>query len=130
MKEVKDIFRPEFINRVDELIVFHALEQGDIDKIAHLMLSQVANRLKQRGMKLAFEEEVVALLSKEGYDPQYGARPLRRVIQRTVEDALSEEIIAGTLSLGDDVRLYVKDGKIAFEKMARSVSFEGEQAKV
>ncbi len=129
MKEVKDIFRPEFINRVDELIVFHALEQGDIDKIAHLMLSQVANRLKQRGMKLTFEEEVVALLSKEGYDPQYGARPLRRVIQRTVEDALSEEIIAGTLALGDDVRLYVKDGKIAFEKLAKSMSFEGEQAK-
>ncbi len=116
MKEVKDIFRPEFINRVDELIVFHALEQSDIDKIAYLMLSQVADRLKKRGMHLTFDNEVVALLSKEGYDPQYGARPLRRVIQRTVEDALSEEIIAGKLALGDDVCLFVKDGKIAFEK--------------
>ena len=116
MKEVKDIFRPEFINRVDELIVFHALEQSDIDKIAYLMLSQVADRLKKRGMHLSFDDEVVSLLSKEGYDPQYGARPLRRVIQRTVEDALSEEIIAGSLALGDDVRLFVKDGKIAFEK--------------
>ena len=129
MKEVKDIFRPEFINRVDELIVFHALEQTDIDKIAYLMLSQVADRLSKRGMHLKFEDEVVALLSKEGYDPQYGARPLRRVIQRTVEDALSEEIIAGRLSLGDDVRLFVKDGKIAFEKPAPSLNLEEEQAK-
>jgi ATP-dependent Clp protease ATP-binding subunit ClpC len=130
MKEVKDIFRPEFINRVDELIVFHALEQTDIDKIAHLMLSQVADRLQKRGMHLKFEDEVVALLSKEGYDPQYGARPLRRVIQRTVEDSLSEEIIAGRLRLGDDVRLYVQDGKIAFEKAASNMNLEEEQAKV
>ena len=130
MKEVKDIFRPEFINRVDELIVFHALEQSDIDKIAYLMLSQVADRLNKRGMHLKFEDEVVALLSKEGYDPQYGARPLRRVIQRTVEDALSEEIIAGRLNLGDDVRLFVQDGKIAFEKASPSMNMEEEQAKV
>ncbi len=130
MKEVKDIFRPEFINRVDELIVFHALDQADIDKIAYLMLSQVADRLQKRGMHLKFENEVVALLAREGYDPQYGARPLRRVIQRTVEDALSEEIIAGRLALGDDVRLYVKDGKIAFEKAERSSQAMEEQAKV
>ena len=130
MKEVKDIFRPEFINRVDELIVFHALEQNDIDKIAYLMLSQVADRLQKRGMHLKFENEVVALLAKEGYDPQYGARPLRRVIQRTVEDALSEEIIAGKLALGDDVRLYVADGKIAFEKSERSSLAMEEQTKV
>jgi ATP-dependent Clp protease ATP-binding subunit ClpC len=130
MKEVKDIFRPEFINRVDELIVFHALEQTDIDKIAYLMLSQVADRLSKRGMHLKFEDEVVALLSKEGYDPQYGARPLRRVIQRTVEDSLSEEIIAGRLSLGDNVRLYVQDGKIVFEKAAPSMNQEEVQAKV
>ncbi len=129
MKEVKDIFRPEFINRVDELIVFHALDQGDIDKIAYLMLSQVADRLQKRGMHLKFEDEVVALLSKEGYDPQYGARPLRRVIQRTVEDALSEEIIAGKLALGDDVHLFVQDGKIAFEKLSKKVDLEEEQAK-
>ncbi len=129
MKEVKDIFRPEFINRVDELIVFHALEQNDIDKIAYLMLSQVADRLQKRGMHLKFENEVVALLAKEGYDPQYGARPLRRVIQRTVEDALSEEIIAGKLALGDDVRLYVADGKISFEKAVQSPDLAEEQAK-
>ena len=129
MKEVKDIFRPEFINRVDELIVFHALEQGDIDKIAYLMISQVADRLKKRGMNLTFDNEVVSLLSKEGYDPQYGARPLRRVIQRTVEDALSEEIIAGSLALGDDVRLFVKEGKIAFEKSSQSKLTKEEEVK-
>jgi len=84
------------------------------------MISQVADRLQKRGMHLSFDDEVVSLLSKEGYDPQYGARPLRRVIQRTVEDSLSEEIIAGNLSLGDDVRLYVKDGKITFEKVKQN----------
>lgn len=116
MKEVKDIFRPEFINRVDELIVFHPLEEKDIVKIAGLMLSQVRKRLAQKDMRLTYSDEVVALLADKGYDPQYGARPLRRVIQRTVEDALSEEIIAGRLALGDTVRLYVKEGEIAFEK--------------
>jgi len=116
MKQVKDIFKPEFINRVDELIVFHALTEDEIKQIAELMLKDVGKRLKENGMTLTYNEDVVALLSKEGYDPAFGARPLRRVIQRTVEDALSEEIIAGKLALGDDIQLSVKDGKIEFAK--------------
>jgi ATP-dependent Clp protease ATP-binding subunit ClpC len=116
MAEVKDVFRPEFINRVDELIVFHALEPDDIQQIAGLMLGTVAKRLAERGMKLTYNDEVVHYLATEGYDASYGARPLRRTIQRTVEDALSEEIIAGRVSLGDSVRLSVTDGKIAFAK--------------
>ncbi len=121
MAEVKDTFRPEFINRVDDLIVFHALEPDDIQKIARLMLDSVAKRLAERGMKLLYDDDVVALLAKEGYDPAYGARPLRRTIQRTVEDALSEEIIAGRVSLGDAVRLSVSDGKITFTKAEEPV---------
>ncbi|MEA5014703.1 MAG: ATP-dependent Clp protease ATP-binding subunit [Candidatus Limiplasma sp.] len=116
LNEVKDIFRPEFINRVDDLIVFHALEPDDIEKIAGLMLGSVAKRLKERSMTLVYDEDVVKLLATEGYDAKYGARPLRRTIQRTVEDALSEEIIAGRIALGDTVRLKAEDGKITFQK--------------
>ena len=118
MNEVKDTFRPEFLNRVDDLIVFHALEQDDIRKIAAMMLESVSKRLLERGMKLAYDDAVVEKLAEDGFDPNYGARPLRRTIQRSVEDALSEEIIAGRIALGDSVRLYVSDeGKIAFEKL-------------
>lgn len=116
MKHVKDIFKPEFINRVDELIVFHALTEDEIVKIAELMLKEVQRRLSEKGMTLTYDEDVVKLLAKEGYDPAYGARPLRRVIQRTVEDALSEEIISGRLALGDSVMLSAPDGKIVFNK--------------
>ncbi len=116
MAEVKDVFRPEFINRVDELIVFHALEPSDIQKIAGLMLRSVAKRLGERGMQLLYDDAVIEHLANEGYDANYGARPLRRTIQRAVEDALSEEIIAGRISLGDAVRLRVEDGKVTYLK--------------
>lgn len=118
MAEVKDTFRPEFINRIDDLIVFHALEPDDIRRIAALMLGSVAERLKERGMALSYGDEVANLLAEQGYDANYGARPLRRTIQRSVEDALSEEIIAGKIALGDRVELYVDDGKIGFRKLA------------
>ena len=118
MAEVKDTFRPEFINRIDDLIVFHALEPDDIRRIAALMLGSVSTRLAQRGMQLSYGDDVVALLADEGYDANFGARPLRRTIQRSVEDALSEEIIAGKIALGDRVELYVDDGnRIAFRKL-------------
>ena len=118
MAEVKDTFRPEFINRIDDLIVFHALEPDDIRRIAALMLGSVSGRLAQRGMQLSYGDDVVALLADEGYDANFGARPLRRTIQRSVEDALSEEIIAGKIALGDRVELYVEDGnRIAFRKL-------------
>ncbi len=119
MAEVKDIFRPEFINRIDDLIVFHALEPDDICQIAGLMLGSVSKRLAQRGMQLEYADDVIARLAEDGYDANYGARPLRRAIQRSVEDALSEEIIAGKIALGDRVRLYVnEENKICFEKLA------------
>ncbi len=118
MAEVKDTFRPEFINRIDDLIVFHALEPDDIRRIAALMLGSVSRRLAERGMQLSYGDDVIALLAEEGYDANFGARPLRRTIQRSVEDALSEEIIAGKIALGDRVELYVEDGnRIAFRKL-------------
>ncbi len=114
MKEVKNLFRPEFLNRVDEIIVFHPLEEADIRKIAGLMVAQVQRRLQEQGIALHMPDEAVAYLAKAGFDPQYGARPLRRAIQRTVEDALSEEILAGRIHLGDTVDAVLEDGKLVF----------------
>ena len=119
MKAVKDVFRPEFINRVDELIVFHPLTEGNIESIAALMLGQVAARLKERSIALTWEAAVITKLAKEGYDPKFGARPLRRLIQRTVEDGLSEELLAGRIALGDEVQLVVEEDKIVPKRMAR-----------
>ena len=114
MGEVKNIFRPEFLNRVDEIIVFHALEQDEIDAIARLLLGQVCRRLAERGIELDVDESALGLISRSGYDLQYGARPLRRAIQRMVEDALSEEILLGKIRLGDHVRVVAEDDKLAF----------------
>ena len=115
MGEVRNIFRPEFINRGDEIIVFHALEQAEIDQIAGLLLNQVCKRLQERGIALDVDPSALSLISKEGYDLQYGARPLRRAIQRMVEDALSEEILTGRIKLGDRVRASEQDDKLVFE---------------
>ena len=114
--EVKNLFRPEFINRVDELIVFHALEQEHIDQIAALMLDQVTKRLAERDIFLTVDAQAIQHLAKEGFDPQYGARPLRRAIQRMVEDALSEEILAGHIALGDHITAALDEGKLAFSQ--------------
>ena len=114
MGEVKKIFRPEFINRVDEIIVFHSLEQEHIDKIAMLMMDNVARRLKERGIDLEITPEAARTVARAGYDLQYGARPLRRAIQRLVEDALSEEILTGKIQTGEKVRVLPDGDKLEF----------------
>ena len=116
IKALKATMRPEFINRVDEIIVFNELSREDIDRIAELMIHQVSERLAERGIELELSAEAVHMLAEEGYDRQYGARPLRRTIQRAVEDALSEEILSGDIKLGDKVRGQVVDGKLCFER--------------
>ena len=115
MKSVKELFRPEFINRVDELIVFHALTEDEICRITEMMLKQVAGRLEEQEIRLLWDESVTKKLAEDGYDPKFGARPLRRLIQRTVEDTLSEELLQGRISLGQEVRLTVRDGEIVLE---------------
>ena len=112
MKEVRDLFRPEFINRVDELIVFHSLSEEEIRKITSLLLMQVAERLEEQEIRLTWDDQVVEKLAADGYDPKYGARPLRRLIQRTVEDTLSEELLQGRVQLGQTIVLTVSGGKI------------------
>lgn len=116
IKALKATMRPEFINRVDEIIVFNELSREDIDRIAELMIHQVSERLAERGIELELSAEAVHMLAEEGYDRQYGARPLRRTIQRAVEDALSEAILSGDIKLGDKVRGQVVDGKLCFER--------------
>ena len=115
MKEVKELFRPEFINRVDELIVFHSLTEPEIQRIAELLLRQVAGRLEEQEIHLTWEQNVVEKLAEDGYDPKFGARPLRRLIQRTVEDTLSEELLKGEIALGQEVRMVLREGEIAVE---------------
>ena len=116
MGELKKTFSPEFLNRIDEIIVFHPLEQEQAAKIVRLMLKGVADRLRERGIDLTFSEGAVEQLSRDGFDPVYGARPLRRAIQHQVEDSLSEELLSGKIRLGDKVKAKVKGGKLAFEK--------------
>jgi ATP-dependent Clp protease ATP-binding subunit ClpC len=114
MEEIKNVFRPEFINRVDEIIVFHALDHANILKIAQLMLNQVVKRLSGKGMILTYDAAVVDYLAKKGFDEKFGARPLRRVIQRSIEDSLSEEIITGRLSLGKSVNALLENDRVIF----------------
>ena len=124
MDEVRQIFRPEFLNRVDEIIVFHALTEAEIDQIARLLLDQVCLRLEDRGIQLEVGEEALRLISKAGYDLKYGARPLRRAIQRLVEDALSEEILLGDVRLGDKVLASVEDEKLKFTAVPETPALE------
>lgn len=125
MEAVKQVFRPEFINRVDELVVFHALTQEEILQIADLMLRQMQKRLSGMGITLSYDAAVTRLLAEAGYDEKFGARPLRRAIQRQVEDALSEEIISGRLKLGDSVQATVEDGKLKLHRLPPAPALTG-----
>lgn len=116
MDALKQQFRPEFINRIDDIIVFHKLTQEDTIQIAELMLKGIAKRLEDRDITLTFTEPAAALMAQDGMSDTYGARPLRRMITQTVEDQLSEEILAGNITLGDSVQMYVSGGKAAFRK--------------
>ncbi|MDO4548614.1 MAG: ATP-dependent Clp protease ATP-binding subunit [Clostridia bacterium] len=115
MDAVKKTFRPEFINRLDEIIVFHELSREDIEKIARLMVESVAGRLAERGIMLNIDEAAVKLLADAGYDSKYGARPLRRAIQRMVEDALSEEVLSGRIKMDSTVNVSADGEKLSFE---------------
>lgn len=116
LDELKKAFRPEFINRLDDIIVFHKLSEDHTREIVRLMLGSVIKRLSEREIYLEYEDDTVEYLAKEGFDENYGARPLRRMIQQIVEDQLSEEILKGEISIKDRVLMYMKDGKPAFKK--------------
>ncbi|KHD34708.1 Clp protease ClpX [Clostridium acetobutylicum] len=117
MEELKNSFRPEFLNRIDEIVVFHKLEEKDLRQIVKLMLESVKERLKEQNIKINFTEKAEEVLAEKGFDPTYGARPLRRTIIKAVEDKLSEEILKGTISKNDNISVDVdKDKELLFTK--------------
>ena len=113
-EELKAQFKPEFLNRVDEIIIFHKLTKEDGAKVCDLFLDTLSKRLKARDIELTVSEAAKEKLLQEGYDEVYGARPLKRVIQRRIEDALSEEILLNRVSTGQRVSVDVKDGSFIF----------------
>ncbi len=120
MSELKRIFRPEFLNRVDGTMVFHALNREEIKQIVDLELDKVRNRLVEQQVTLEVTEKAKDYLADEGYDPHFGARPLRRVIQNKIEDVLSEGLLAGDFQLGDTVLVDYQDNQITMEVTARA----------
>ncbi len=116
MASLRDTFKPEFLNRIDEIIVFSKLSDNEIKQIASLMLKSVEKRLDAMNIAISFDDDVIALLAKEGTDPVYGARPMRREIQRRIEDALSTEILDGKIAAGDNIQCRLDGDKILFQK--------------
>ena len=117
---VRHHLRPEFVNRIDEIIVFRALTKEQIADIARLLLERTRRRLRAQDVELEFTQEAVNLVATKGFDPEFGARPLRRTIQRKVDNELSRMLLEGSLNSGDRVVVGVEDGKLSFEALEES----------
>ncbi|EJA7927941.1 ATP-dependent Clp protease ATP-binding subunit [Listeria monocytogenes] len=116
LQDLKQAFRPEFINRIDETIVFHSVQEKELKQIVTLLTTQLTKRLAERDIHVKLTEGAKSKIAKDGYDPEYGARPLKRAIQKEVEDMLSEELLRGNIKVGDYVEIGVKDGKLEVRK--------------
>ncbi len=128
MEEVKRIFRPEFINRIDDIIVFHELTKEELSEIVKLMLKTLKKRIEENSrIKLTVSDDVVEFIALKGNDPKYGARPLKRAIQDYIEDVLADEILSGNISEGDEVRLKIKDGRVTAVKQRKKTEKQGEK---
>ena len=114
LSELKKYFKPEFINRVDEIVVFESLTKEDIDKIVMLMIDDLNERLSMRNMKLTLDAAAVSLIAKNGYSKEYGARQLSRSIQKMIEDELSKMILKKQIKDNDEIKVSVKDEKLDF----------------
>lgn len=112
LEELKKSFRPEFLNRVDELLVFHSLTQTELNQIVKIMSQSVVERLKEQKIELKLTPSAIEVISKAGFDPEYGARPIRRALQKEVEDRLSELLLSGDITAGSKVVMGAKKGKI------------------
>jgi len=108
MDEVKKTFRPEFLNRLDDIIIFKHLLKDELHRILELMLKELSKRVSEKSMELELSLEVKDKLVKDGYSPAYGARPMRRILQKLIEDALAEEILAGKFKEGDKITAILK----------------------
>ena len=115
MDMLRQTFRPELLNRIDEIIVFRSLDRDQLTQITRLLLGRVARRMRAQRVELEVSDEAVQYLANAGFDPQYGARPLRRAIQRLLEDELSERLLAGEIEPGQRVRVDLRDGRLNVE---------------
>jgi len=109
-------FRPEFINRLDDIVVFHPLDKAQIREIAKIQLRGLERRLAERGIRIELSDAALALLGNVGFDPVYGARPLKRAIQAQVENPLATKILSGEFGNGDVVRVDAEGGQLVFRK--------------
>jgi ATP-dependent Clp protease ATP-binding subunit ClpC len=124
LDEVNRLFNPEFLNRIDEIVVFHSLGKEEMLAIVDIMFSEIKERVKEKGFDIVLHEEARNLLVEEGFDPAYGARPLRRAIQRLLEDPLAEEILTEKYARGDTIFVKMKNCKLVFEKTSKGVAIE------
>jgi ATP-dependent Clp protease ATP-binding subunit ClpC len=115
-EELRRTFRPEFLNRIDEVIIFRPLTSDQLKAIVDILIARVQRELRGQNMGLELTEAAKDLLAKEGFDPTFGARPLRRTIQRFIEDQLSDELLRGNFSTGDTVVVDARDGRLVFER--------------
>lgn len=115
MEELKKAFRPEFLNRVDETIVFHSLKKEELAQIVKIMAKNMVQRLAEKDIHVKITPAAIEVIAKEGFDPEYGARPLRRALQKEVEDRLSEALITGDVKIGDTVTIGAKQGKVTMQ---------------
>jgi ATP-dependent Clp protease ATP-binding subunit ClpB len=124
---VEAAFKPEFVNRLDDIVEFSSLTREQIGRIVDLQMSQLAERVRERGVEVELTDDARTLIGNLGYDPTYGARPLKRVIQKQLIDKLALGLLEGRFGPGDTVLVDVRDGELAFERAAAEVA-EGEPA--
>jgi ATP-dependent Clp protease ATP-binding subunit ClpC len=118
LEEAKKTFRPEFLNRLDDVIVFRSLTKPDLIQILDLETKKVMQRLKSKNLLLQLDEKAMDFLVEKGYDPQYGARPMRRSVERFLEDPLAEEILRGALHEGEPILVSVENDRLVFKQNA------------
>jgi ATP-dependent Clp protease ATP-binding subunit ClpC len=114
LEESKRIFKPEFLNRLDDMIVFHQLERSDLVQIVDLEVAKLVNRVRAKNIRIQLDPTAVEFLIDKGYDPTYGARPMRRAVERYLEDPLAEELLRTNIKQGDTVEVYSAGEQLAF----------------
>jgi ATP-dependent Clp protease ATP-binding subunit ClpB len=119
---MRDHFRPEFLNRIDEIVVFEPLSREQLGEIAELQLERLRRRLAERKLSLELTDAAREVLAEAGWDPTYGARPLKRALQRLVENPLAQRLLAGEFAEGDTIRVDAEDGELVFERAAEPVA--------
>jgi ATP-dependent Clp protease ATP-binding subunit ClpB len=116
LAELKKHFRPEFLNRVDDVIIFQSLDESELARIVDIQLGRLEQRLAQQNLTLDVDAAAKKLLASEGYDPQFGARPLKRAIQEHLLDPLAAKLLAGEFKPNDKIKVSAKDGELLFQR--------------